>query len=148
MGLFSKEVEPSEKEEFFTKKQEEVFARFPIGKRFNFMGVDLIVTSHAYYEPGTSGEFHHRPEQLPEIKTIYVDKKGGFRVFTFEATEIEKLLDNNQSNTKVYTYYNKETHSTENGYIDYKWYKNDITGKIIITECNKDGEKINTIIEE
>ncbi len=71
------------------KRQIEELTEFrAVGDKFNYLGIELTVCTHAYYDPGTSC-FYLR------FKAAYVNNHGELKGITFNYEELPALRKEN-----------------------------------------------------
>jgi hypothetical protein len=76
---------PFSKKESKPEPEPEIHRHFPIGKRFRYLGVEMIVCGHWEYWPHCGA--------MPVVKADYVDAKGQIRNVQFNPCELPALLN-------------------------------------------------------
>lgn len=76
--LFEKKPEP----------ENPFILRFPLGARFNYLGVRLVVTDHWIQYPGCGDRF-------PRLRADYVNAHGDIKAAEFSQNELPALMAEN-----------------------------------------------------
>jgi hypothetical protein len=98
MGIFFKskpkepEVPSDGYKEMMSPIWEDLFKQFPIGKRFKYLGITMVVINRQPYCSGSNSEFYYFPRRIPTITTEYVDCKGVIKQRVFVLENLSALL--------------------------------------------------------
>lgn len=98
MWPFKKKQQPEKRDTFdevMRATSSKIFASFPVGKRLEYLGRQMVVTNHIHYRPSLyGGGYYYIPRQMPKVITEYADNAGKIHTHEFDVTDIADLLPN------------------------------------------------------
>ena len=71
--------------------QEKVFARYPKGKDFDYMGLTCKVTKHVTYLRGLNIDYIRLEDREPHVECDYIDNSGNIKNVIFSVHELNRL---------------------------------------------------------
>ena len=93
-SFFKKQPEPPKKSIFTGYAPidwEETLAKFPIGKTFSYLGIEMVVVDTTPFMQGISTDFYYSPPIYPKIHAEYADNQGVIHKKDFDLDIIKKL---------------------------------------------------------